>query len=248
MIFNTKIIKYENCKVFFESRKQYENCIFNMLKAKRIVKIKKDLYALINPLTNNIYANKYEIASLISDSSYVSYHSALEYYGLTNQVFTNITVSSLSRFRDFDFDGINYSLKITNDDFMVNQENEIRITSLEKTIIDCIDRIDLAGGIEELLEALDLLEYVDEDELIKALIHYGKKILFRKTGYLLSFYKDELSLSNKLFDLCAKYVNGNKFYFLEDEYYDLKIDKKWNLFVPNNLFSLKDGGLVDELY
>ncbi|MBP5444921.1 MAG: hypothetical protein J6Y28_02000 [Acholeplasmatales bacterium] len=247
-MFNSKIIKYENNKNNFQSRKQYENCIFNMLKVKKIVKVKKDLYALINPLTNNIYANKYEIASSISESSYVSYHSALEYYGLTNQVFTNITVSSLSRFRDFEYEGINYSLKLTNDDFMVKKVDEIRITSLEKTIIDCIDRIDLAGGIEELLEALDLLEYVDEEELIKALEHYNKKILFRKTGYLLSFYKEEFNLTNKLFDLCAKYVNSNKFYFLEDEYSDLKIDKKWNLFVPNNLFSLKDGGLVDELY
>jgi len=248
MMLNKKIITYELCGSLFKNRKSYENYIYNMVVTNKIKKIKKDLYALINPLTNNIYAYKYEIASSISNTSYISYHSALEYYGLANQVYSYVIVSSITRFRNFEFDGIDYNFKSTNNSYMVNEISHIKVTSLEKTIIDCIDRIDLAGGIDELLEALDLVEYVDEKELLKALDFYNKKILYRKAGYILSFYKDDLNLSNTFFEMCYKHVNNNKFYFLDEEYYELEFDKKWNLFVPKNLFNFRDGGIIDELY
>ena len=48
--------------------------------------------------------------------------------------------------------------------FVNNIVNEgIRVSSLEKTIIDCIDNIDLAGGIEEVLNALEQIKYVNEN-------------------------------------------------------------------------------------
>ena len=70
----------------FENEKQYSNWIALKLKSKTYKKVRSNLYALIDPSTNDIYSTKFEIASKISDSSFVCYHSALEYYGIANQV------------------------------------------------------------------------------------------------------------------------------------------------------------------
>lgn len=49
------------------------------------------------------------------------------------------------------------------------QVKEFEFHHLKKTIIDCIDNIDLAGGIEEVLNALEQIKYVDKNKLIEIL-------------------------------------------------------------------------------
>ena len=50
-------------------------------------RIKRNLYAVISLETGQCVANRYQIASHISDDAVVSYHSAVENYGYANQVF-----------------------------------------------------------------------------------------------------------------------------------------------------------------
>ena len=156
----------------FENEKQYSNWIALKLKSKTYKKVRSNLYALIDPSTNDIYSTKFEIASKISDSSFVCYHSALEYYGIANQVFSNVLVGSLTKFNSFVFNDNEFICKHVKDiKFVNNIVNEgIRVSSLEKTIIDCIDNIDLAGGIEEVLNALEQIKYVNENKLLEILL------------------------------------------------------------------------------
>ena len=69
----------------FADDKQFENHMASMVRSGKVVKIRNGLYAQIDnlgvPLTT-----KFEIASKINDESFVSHHSALEYYGVANQV------------------------------------------------------------------------------------------------------------------------------------------------------------------
>ena len=71
-------------------------------------RIKRNLYAVISLETGQCVANRYQIASHISDDAVDSYHSAFEYYGYANQVFYEVQVTSVSRFRAFNYDGITY--------------------------------------------------------------------------------------------------------------------------------------------
>ena len=67
-----------------------------------IERVKRDLYVAISLETQQPIANRYAIASHISNDAVVSYHSAFEFYGYANQVFYETHVTSESRFRDFD--------------------------------------------------------------------------------------------------------------------------------------------------
>ena len=74
-----------------------------------IERIKRDLYVAISLETRQPIANRYAIASHISNDAAVSYHSAFEFYGYSNQVFYETQVTSESRFRDFEYDGADIS-------------------------------------------------------------------------------------------------------------------------------------------
>jgi len=79
-----------------------------LMKKGMIKKIRKNIYSVVNLATDQILANRYQIACAITDTSYISHHTAFEYYGLTNQVFYEVYVSSESKFNHFEFECITY--------------------------------------------------------------------------------------------------------------------------------------------
>ncbi|MBO5494123.1 MAG: type IV toxin-antitoxin system AbiEi family antitoxin domain-containing protein, partial [Eubacterium sp.] len=78
------------------------------VKKKHIAKVRKGLYVALSMVDGEPVANKFVIASKLSETAAVSHHSAFEYYGYANQVSYEVTVSSKSRFNPFEFNGISY--------------------------------------------------------------------------------------------------------------------------------------------
>lgn len=114
-----------------------------------IAQVRRDLYVATDLATKSSAASKYEIGSQINASSYLSYHAALEYHGLAHQVFYEIQVSSRERFNNFTYDGIRYVYLSSKSDAGVvipSTDTLIRVTDLERTVLDCIHRIDQSGG------------------------------------------------------------------------------------------------------
>ena len=94
------LFSYEDVKNIYPNRVGFNSFLMRSLKSGKIKQIKRGLYALVNPLTNEIYANKFQIASKLFPDSYFSYHEALEYYGLAVQSYVSSFVY-ISLFFDF---------------------------------------------------------------------------------------------------------------------------------------------------
>ena len=227
----------------FSSDMQYENWIAGLLRAKKIMKVRKGLYALAD-VTGELLATKFEIASKITDDAFICYHSALEFYGAANQVFHTVTVGSRSRFNPFTFLDIDFIRKQPNNDYGIAyiEQAGVRVTTLERTVIDCIDDIDACGGIDELLGALGQIRILNEKELLGALNAYNCVLLYQKAGYILQHYQEKFGLSNAFFDECKRHLTRQVKYFLKDEYGDVEYNSEWRLMAPKNLISRIGGG------
>ncbi|MDY5982191.1 MAG: hypothetical protein SPJ17_00605 [Anaeroplasma sp.] len=220
----------------FKDKTQFDNWLRTKIKNGVIKKIHNGLYVTVDSM-KNINATKYEIACKISDSAFLCYHSALEYYGLANQVFNELVVGSITRFNHFEFDGINYFCKQTNHQFEINNliNEKIKVTSIERTLIDCIDDIDLAGGIEEVLNALENIKGLSENKIMNILANYNKVILYQKVGYIFEQYNDYLKLSASFFDHLQEHLTNQVKYFLNDDYNNVEYNAKWKVIAPRNL-------------
>lgn len=227
----------------FDNEKQLNNWIASKIKSEKIKKIRNGLYALIDS-AGYVFSTKFEIASKISKDSFVSYHSALEFHGVANQVFSDVVVGSTTRFNNFEFEDVEYINKVIKN--YVEVENlvtvGVRVSSLERTIIDCVDNIDLAGGIEEILNALDQTKVLDEKKLLKVLKSYNKVFLYQKIGFILEQFKEQLSLSNEFFKFCQSKLTNQIKYFLQDDYKEIEYNATWKLMAPKNLKSRINGG------
>lgn len=76
------------------NRKKTDNVIY-ALKTKGLIKsVRKNLYTAISLEDKSPVSSKYEIASHISHGSFISHHTAFEFYGLANQLYYEVFVSS----------------------------------------------------------------------------------------------------------------------------------------------------------
>lgn len=249
-LFRKLIFTNEEMFSCFETRSKAYYWAASARKKNMIAMIKPGLYVAVNLATGLPYVSKFMIASRITGSSCIAYHSALEYHGIANQVYNKVYVSSKENFSNFDFMDVDYErVKFLFSDGIheVVSSVNIRVTDIERTIVDCVDDIRLAGGIEEILNALDFIKRLNETNLLHYLSLYNKKSLYQKIGYILKHYQSELNLSETFFSECRRYIGKKCFYFLENSLIFGKnvFSPEWNMMAPYSLRSNYLGGTND---
>lgn len=218
-----------------------------LLKEKMVYKIRNGLYTCVSGENGGPVANRFQIASAITSSSYVSHHTAFEYYGITDQVFYEIHVGSETRFHDFDFDGYRYHYVkkginegIDSPDF----SGGIRITNKERTIVDSIKDLNLIAGLEEVLMCVTSFKNLNEDKLLQYLSAYGSTFLYQKLGFIFEQYQLEMGVSANFLKVC-KNKSGNAKRYLTNGINEPAYSGEWKLVYPKDMKKLKNGGIED---
>ena len=207
--------------------------------------IRRDLFVAISLETKQPVPNRYAIASHAAPGAYVSYHSAFEYHGLANQVYYEVYAASQSRFREFEHGGLAYRYTASPFEYGVEAKaGGIRVTGMERTVIDGIDDFESAGGMEELLRCIAMIPYLEHAKLADCLRHYNKTFLYQKTGYILEHFKDALKLPEGFFALCRNNVTKSKRYLYPNLRREPRmLNTQWALYVPEDLLAVTEKGV-----
>ncbi len=227
-----------------KNHKNADSIIYTQKKNGSIKSVKRNLYVTISKETKTPVATPFEIASKITDGAFISHHSAFEYYGIANQFYFDIYVSSPNRFYDFEFDGKKYVYVSTNEDFgIVTVKKNIRVTDIERTILDSIKDFTKIGGLEELLRCLSMVAFIDETKMLNYLYLYDNQFLYQKTGFILSHLQDSMKISDTFFSMCHAKINKSIRYLYDEIKYEKSyFYSDWQLLAPKNLMSLIDEG------
>ncbi len=235
---------YEDVKNIYPNIKGFYSFLSRSLKSGKIKQVKKGLYALIDPSTGEIYASKFQIASKLFPMSYFSYHEALEYYGLATQShISSFTYLTQMRVNPFEFGDVTYYSKVSKCDLEIVdriKENGVRVVSLERAIVDCIDNYHLGGGLEEVELALDSIQSLNIEKVITVLRFFNKASLYQKVGYLFEKHFGN-EIPSSFYELCLSNIGKKKIY-LDCVPGKTKLISKWNLLIKN------DGGSIYEFF
>jgi len=228
------------------NKKSADSIVRNYSRKGYIQSVKRNLYIAVDLATGESVVNKFRIAGKITPTSYVSHHAAFEYYGCANQVSYQVEVSSDTVFSSFGYASNTYTyLKSRINDGIVMQPDKVRITDVERTILDGINDFEKVIGLEELLRCLELLPLVKEDKLLTYLESYGKQVLYQKTGYILWHFRNIWNLSDTFFSICESQIGKSKRYLLNTTIRDDNIyNRRWRLIVPENLENLTSKGVI----
>jgi len=182
--------------------------------------------------------NEFVIGSELVEPYAISYWSALNYHGLTEQIPNTVFVQTTSRKkkRDLNVFGVRYLIiKISESKFFgvekVWIDNvSINITDKEKTIVDCMDRPEYCGGVIEVAKALNN-EIYDYDRLSRYAANMKNSGVIRRLGFLCDYLGIPIVLPA---------INSRNYLYLDPTMPKKGVtDRKWRLKVNISLGELE---------
>lgn len=207
-------------------------------------RVKRDLYVSINQLTLLPYANQYVIACNIALGAYLFGESVFAYHGYENQASRAVYVCAPKRFRNVTFEDYDYLYvrPRINIGMSTNAEG-VSLCYLERAFLDLLAVCNSNTALEQLLNYLFNLTYLDEALLLELLPLYRSAKLYSKAGYILEFFKQRLGLSDSFFGECQKGVGESRCYFggMKSVFCPA-----WNIYAPKDpLYLVRKGGFDD---
>ena len=241
------VFSMKEVNALYSSEWSARDALGKLLKENMVLKIRNGLYTCVSGENGGPVANRFQVASAITSSSYVSHHTAFEYYGMIDQVFYEVYVGSETRFRDFEFDGYTYHyIKAQMKEGIESPEfgGGVRVTDKERTIVDSIKDINLIAGLEEVLSCIVAVNGIDESKMLKYLSGYDSAFLYQKTGFIFGEYQTDLGISDEFIKICKEKSGSSKRY-LTNGISKPGYSGEWRLVYPKNIKRMKNGGIED---
>lgn len=219
------------------------------LKKQHILRIKRGLFASI-PLSyqhaiENFPVDPYLVAGRIRNDAVIAYLSALDFHGVSYSLHHQYYYLSQSVIHPFNFNGAEF-VCLSFPKALVEQQAtnfevlsvdryglNIQVTSLERTIVDVLDRPNYAGGWEEIWRSAEHISILNLDKVIEYANLLNNASTIAKLGFFLEQFKEQFFVDeNTLKYLEAKKPTG--IHYLERSKRESgKHLPRWNLVVPN---------------
>ncbi|MCK4696189.1 MAG: hypothetical protein KAT74_10520, partial [Candidatus Cloacimonetes bacterium] len=171
--------------------KKYENLqriVSNIHNKGFLIKLEKGKYCRPNFIDNFV------IGTFLLENSAIAYWSALNYWNLTEQIPNTIYVQSPVFKKSKKIRNVEYRfVKVVENKFTgitgVGRGNhKFRITDIEKTLIDCFDLPQYAGGFAELIRAFYIAK-INVTKLTEYALKVNNLTVMKRISYLSELFE-----------------------------------------------------------
>lgn len=211
------------------------------VRARNIKRLARGLYAAIpkhaDPET--WWVDRFLVASRLRPQAVIGYHSALEAHGCAYSAEFDVQVIApgepgLVKAADFSCRFIRPSGPLGGDAVVsVDRLGQaVPVTSLERTLVDVFDRPDLAGGPDELLASLDLVQNVDGEKLVAHLAAKGNATAAGAAGWWLEQRRTSYRINPAVLDALRALAPRQTRYALGAHSGQGGACKRWNIVLP----------------
>lgn len=192
-----RIFTTQEAAVVLDSKpEQVWKLLHDLVNRKWLKRLEGGKYMIVpleSGLTGSYAEHEFLIASNLVRPYYISYWTALNYFGYTEQVPRTIFIATNKLKRSVQISGLTYKFvwlaqrKFTGFVHERIDGESINIASREKLIVDCLDLPQYCGGIVEAAKGIwnayqeDVL---DLDKLTEIAERMGNKTIFKRLGYL----------------------------------------------------------------
>ncbi|MDR1016257.1 MAG: hypothetical protein LBL67_02140 [Coriobacteriales bacterium] len=160
----------EDAKKATPSASSTESLLKRAVGAKKIDRVRRGLYVSKTGKHLDANADPFEIISTLASDAVLSYHAALVAHGVAHNIFSEYCFRTTSVFTPFQYRGVRYrplplNKRVRTQTVRGKAFGAAVVTTREQTIVDCLSRPSLCGGIEEVLRSLSTFPYIDFAEL-----------------------------------------------------------------------------------
>jgi predicted transcriptional regulator of viral defense system len=224
--------------------KRAKNLLVALSKHGVIFRFGKGKYAVLPPDVlyerKSYTADPYVLVDAVMHGQdyYVAYNSAAHLHGIATQLPFTTFVATVKQRRPINLGKVKIRfVTIKKSRFFGTEEREyfgspLHVSDLEKTIVDCLDRSDLVGGMDEaariVAEALDKL---DLDKLADYAKMMDKKVLIQRLGFTLEKLSDAgYRVPQAILDQLDRMVDQKYAYALDPKVRKKgKLSRRWRI-------------------
>lgn len=218
-------------------------------KAGRVVRIRRGFYAVIpsGADPDSYPVDPFLVASKMTPDSVLSHHTGLEFHGKAYSVHTRITYSASHppgplTFRSHVFRGTRFPTALFRAEkthfgvtIVERAGMELRVTSLERTLVDVLDRPDLSGSWEEIWRSLESVEFFDLDRVVEYALLLGNATTGAKVGFFLDQHREPLLVEDRHLKALHKLRPRQPHYLDRVKRTSGRLVSEWNLVVPKEV-------------
>ncbi len=216
----------------------------------RLVAVRRGLYAVVPPGADpaSYPVDPFLVAAKLTRDAVLSHHTALEFHGHAYSVHEHFVYTASRPLSPFTFRALLFrgvrspeSLRrARQEDFgvvtMDRSGMEVRVTSLERTLVDVLNRPHLAGGWEEIWRSLESVEFFDLDKVVEYALLLGNATTAAKVGFFLEQHREPLMVEEKHLTSLHGLRPRQPHYLDRDKRTSGHLVSGWNLVVPREVF------------
>lgn len=217
----------------------------------RVVRIRRGLYAALPPGADSrsYPVNPYLIAARLTADAILSHHTALAYHGRAHSVWQHFIYSANRPVKPVTFQSRLYrgarfpaALLRAGAQHLGAVESEqkgltIRVTGLERTLVDVLQRPDLAGGWEEVWRSLETVEFFDLDAVVEYVLLLGNATTAARVGFFLEQHQEPLMVTDSHLRPLRDRRPEQPHYMDPRRRQRGRLVKDWNLIVPRDVLA-----------
>ncbi len=192
------------------------------------------------------------LASRMAPDAVLGYHTALEAHGVAQSVFERFTFLTWTKTRATSFRGRRFvpvrpraalaaaHFGLAWVESLERRGIAIRVTTVERTVADVLDRPGLSGGIEEVWRSLQAVPAVDPAALETYVLALDSRTAVAKVGFYLESRREELAVPDAMLERLRAHIPRSPVYM--DRERRGRLVARWALFVPSMLLGQEEGG------
>ena len=217
------------------------------LKAGNIQRIAREVFASVPPFAKNKswVADKFLAASRLRSDGVIGYHCALELHGYNYSEWGIAQVIAPGQAKLYATPAITCRFVVPRAPFHPSSKAdvtsvdrlglEVKVTTLERTIVDLFDRCDLAGGVDELFNSLGLIIRIDEGRLVEQVRSLDNASASGAIGFWLAREQAHLNVSHETLDALRALAPKTLRYALGTKPGEGRAVKEWGVILPERV-------------
>ena len=235
------------------SRQTSASVLRQHVNAGNLIHVRRGVYASVpkGARSESFAPDRFLVACALQRDAVVAYHGALRFHGRAYSVWRRLQYLTAKRAKPLSFRGcelapVRASARWLLEDGVVQLAHAggtVRVTSLERTLVDVLDAPRYGGGWEEIWRSLEMIEYFDLDAVVVFARKTGSGSTAARVGLFLEQHREALMVEERYLDALREYAPKKPLY-LDRRREPGKLVPGWNLVVPERVLERRweEGG------
>ena len=216
------------------------------LRAGNIKRVSREVFAAVpaHLSADRMVIDRFAAASKLRTDGVLGFHSALELHGIAYSEFNEVQLISAGRTElvELPFGACRFVtppkplLAARKADYLTTtmdrQGVAVRVTAVERSLVDVLHRPDLAGGVEEVLKSLDLVRYLDPAKVADYVELLDNRSIASVSGWWLETRRAALGVTDEVLARLRARLPRSKHYALGAEPGHAVLVEPWRVLLP----------------